>query len=198
MNVFTRGRIIWGVFTLLYLVGAAIYFSAVGNTEFLGYIAAVAVLLALVACTIHITCIPDWLLWLLSALMLLHILGGGFMINGDVLYNYVVYPIPNPAELSFLKFDQIVHTFGSAVAALYIYMFLRRESSFHWVGLFLLTVLGASGIGALNEILEFMAKLSIPNTDVGGYYNTAVDLCVNLVGSIIGAVIALNFWKKAA
>ncbi len=185
------------IFTFAYVLGAAIYFTAVGNTEFLGYIGAVAFLLAVVAFTLNRTGFPDWLLWLLSLQMLLHILGGGVMVHGDVLYNYVVAPIDNPFQLTFLKFDQVVHTFGSAVAALFVYFFVRKKD-FTVTGLLFLTVLAATGIGALNEVLEFIAKLTIPDTDVGGYYNTAVDLVVNLVGALLGTLAALNFWKRAA
>lgn len=197
MSHITPHRLLLAVLTLGYLVAAAIYFTSVGNTEFLGYIAAVALVLGLVACTLHITCLPDWLLWLLSFQMLLHILGGGVMVNDDVLYNYVVYPVENPAGLTFLKFDQVVHTFGSLVAAFYAYFFLARAGSLSWLALFILTALAAMGIGAINEMLEFAAKLSIPDTDVGGYYNTAVDLCVNFVGAVLGAALAVRFWKLA-
>ncbi len=31
---------------------------------------------------------------------------------------------------------------------------------------------------------------------LGGYYNTAVDLCVNLFGAIICTVLAFIFWKR--
>jgi len=196
MKLLTPGRIVLAIFTTVYVVGATIYFSASGNAEFLGYIGAVAVLLLTVALTLKWTDLPDWLLWLLSFQMLLHILGGGVQINGDILYNYVVYPIENPADLTFLKFDQVVHMFGSVVAALLVYSFLKRKSDFMALGLFLLTVLAASGIGAMNEIIEFVAKITIPDTDVGGYYNTAVDLVVNFVGASFGAALALQFWKK--
>ena len=196
MNVITPSRIALGLFTLAYIVIAAFYFISVGNTEFLGYIAAVALILALVACTLKWTCLPDWLLWMLSLQMLLHILGGGIQVANDVLYNYVVMPLDNPTGLTFIKFDQIVHTYGSIIAALAVYFFLARDGKFHPIGLALLTIFGAMGIGAMNEIIEFVAKLTIPDTDVGGYYNTAIDLVVNLIGSIIGTLIGLFFWKK--
>lgn len=191
-------RVILAIFTAGYIICAAIYFSSIGNSEFLGYIGAVSVLLLLVACTLHWTCFPDWLLWLLSILMLLHIFGGGLMVNGDVLYNYVAYPIENPAGLTFLKVDQIVHTYGSAVAALFVYSFLRRKTDLGWLSTFLIVVLAACGVGALNEVLEFLAKISVPDVNVGGYYNTAVDLVVNLAGAVIGTLLGLTFWKRKA
>jgi putative membrane protein len=130
--------------------------------------------------------------------MLLHILGGGILVANDVLYNYVVIPLDNPSGLTFLKFDQVVHTYGSIVAALIVYFFLARGGSFHPFALALLSIAGAMGIGAMNEIIEFVAKMTVPDTDVGGYYNTAVDLVVNLAGSVIGTLIGVLFWKKHA
>jgi hypothetical protein len=35
----------------------------------------------------------------------------------------------------------------------------------------------------LNEVVEFIAVLTIPNTNVGGYENTGWDLVANLVGA---------------
>ena len=40
------------------------------------------------------------------------------------------------------------------------------------------------GLGSLNEIIEFAAVLSFENTNVGGYVNTALDLCFNTLGAI--------------
>ena len=44
------------------------------------------------------------------------------------------------------------------------------------------------GVGAANEIVEFIATISLPNTNVGGYENTGWDLVANFVGCIIAAV----------
>jgi hypothetical protein len=45
------------------------------------------------------------------------------------------------------------------------------------------------GLGAVNEIIEFIAVLSVPDTNVGGYYNTALDLVFNGAGAVIAMVI---------
>jgi hypothetical protein len=47
---------------------------------------------------------------------------------------------------------------------------------------------GGMGFGALNEIVEFVAVLSVPSTNVGGYINTGWDLVSNLVGCVLAAV----------
>ena len=183
-------------FTVAYTAAAGLYFSAIGNSEFLGYIAVIVFLVVLGGCVLTHQCVPSWLLMLLSFVGLLHLLGAAVPVNGDILYNYVPLPVENPSGLTFIKFDQIVHTYGTLVAALLMYYFLRRDTSFHWLGIAVFSILGASGIGALNEIIEFLAKMTVPDTDVGGYYNTAVDLCVNLFGAVLGTVGAFLFWKR--
>jgi hypothetical protein len=40
------------------------------------------------------------------------------------------------------------------------------------------------GLGAVNEIIEFVAVLVFPQTNVGGYANTALDLVFNSFGAI--------------
>ena len=62
----------------------------------------------------------------------------------------------------------------------------------HPMALMFLIVMMGSGLGALNEILEFIAVLTMPDTNVGGYENTALDLCSNFLGSTIAAVVFLR------
>jgi len=188
-------RILALLFTVTYTVGAAFYFASIGNAEFMGYIAVITFLIVLGGCVLTHQCVPAWILWLLSFIGLLHLLGAAVMVNGDILYNYVPFPVENPTGLTFIKFDQIVHTYGTGVGATLMYYFLRRDTSFHWLGIMVFAILGAMGLGALNEIIEFIAKLTIPDTDVGGYYNTAVDLCVNLLGACIATALCFVFWR---
>jgi uncharacterized membrane protein YjdF len=54
-------------------------------------------------------------------------------------------------------------------------------------------VLGAMGLGALNEMIEFSAVLMVPDTNVGGYYNTALDLVFNALGAVIAMVLVRAF-----
>lgn len=46
------------------------------------------------------------------------------------------------------------------------------------------------GIGALNEVLEFIATLVLVDTNVGGYRNTGRDLIANLLGAAVAGIIA--------
>ena len=57
----------------------------------------------------------------------------------------------------------------------------------HW-GTFVVNVLAASSIGALNEIVEFLAVILLGSEGVGDYTNTAIDLVANLIGAIVGTL----------
>ena len=55
----------------------------------------------------------------------------------------------------------------------------------------MLTLVTAAGMGfgAMNEVVEFIATLTMPETNVGGYVNTGWDLVSNLVGCVFAAIL---------
>ena len=53
--------------------------------------------------------------------------------------------------------------------------------------------LGAMGQGAVNEIIELSSVLMVPDTNVGGYYNTALDLCFNAGGAVVAVFLIRVF-----
>ena len=57
------------------------------------------------------------------------------------------------------------------------------------LGLMVLSASAALGFGALNEVVEFVATLLVPETNVGGYRNTGWDLVSNLSGATIAATL---------
>ncbi|MBN2024308.1 MAG: hypothetical protein JW809_16110 [Pirellulales bacterium] len=57
------------------------------------------------------------------------------------------------------------------------------------LGLMTLCVAAGMGFGAANEVVEFIATLALPGTNVGGYENTGWDLVANLVGCVAAATI---------
>lgn len=191
-------RILVLVFTLLYIAAAGVFFLTSGVKEFTFYLLVLIVLVALVAWTLPRTKLPTWSLWLLSILGLLHALGGGVKVHGDVLYNYVIIPIVNNGAngITIWRFDQLVHPYGTAVAALIVYFFIARYSKLPRIWMVILAALAAMGLGAINEVIEFITKITIPHTDVGGYTNTALDLCSNMIGATVGAAIAALTWGK--
>jgi glycopeptide antibiotics resistance protein len=51
------------------------------------------------------------------------------------------------------------------------------------------------GFGALNEVIEFIAFITLSKTGVGDVYNTGFDLVFNLLGALAGAFFA-NYLSK--
>lgn len=184
-NQFKVGYILVAVLTLWSIVS--------GNYEFLIYAGATGVLLGVIHATDKQFHFHDCVLWGFDVWMLMHILGGLFVIGGGVLYSYVVIPIVGE-PYSILKYDQIVHIYCYFIVALLMWSVVKKAScgKTPFATLAVITVLAASGIGGLNEIIEFLAVVSVPDTNVGGYENTALDIVANM----LGALLAVPFFKK--
>ena len=63
-------------------------------------------------------------------------------------------------------------------------------------GLLVLALAAGLGFGALNEVVEFIATLTMPETNVGGYINTGWDLVANTVGATT-AVLLIGWFGRA-
>ena len=117
-------------------------------------------------------------------------LGGGVPVGDSVLYGVQLIDFVNNGEFTILKYDQVVHAFGFGVSTLVAHHLLVRR----WrpeASKALLYALAAGvgmGLGTINEIVEFIAVLSFPETGVGGYINTSLDLIANMVGAILAAL----------
>lgn len=179
------------VFTLTYVVGFAAWFLAIGNVEFLWYIATLLFFVVLIALTIGRTKFPPFILWGLSVWGLAHMAGGGIKVGGSVLYALVLIPIVGDGELRILKYDQVVHFYGFAVTAVVLWHLLRTNFPAlrgTWT-IYCFSALASMGLGCLNELIEFAAVLGLPDTNVGGYYNTALDLAFNSAGAVIAMLL---------
>lgn len=180
------------LFTAAYLVAAAVWIVHVGNYEFLAYILILLVLAGVVWWVHRRIGLPHGLLWCLSAWGALHMAGGLVLLPpgwpvGDgtsVLYNW---HIAGPG----FKYDQVVHAFGFGTTTWLYWRGLRSLSPgvSPTLGALTLCVAAGMGFGALNEVIEFTITLLVPETNVGGYVNTAMDLVYNTLGSVIAAVL---------
>jgi len=187
---------------LLAIIGIAlIYFTYIfataRNVEFLGYIAVILLLGALIIWSNRTYRYSMTLLWGLTIWGLLHMAGGGIMIGGDILYKLILIPIS--PEYQILKYDQFVHIFGFAAATLLAFELLRpmlNRDRLSWGAFGLVLVMAGLGFGALNEIIEFLMVVILPETGVGGYVNTSLDLVSNLIGAVI-AVLFIYKREKA-
>ena len=184
----------WAVlaFTLTYTVGFSIWFLLSGNNEFIVYVLTMIMLISLVVANFRKVEFPIYMLWLLAFLGLTHMAGGGIIVGESVLYSYNVVQIAGNGELALLKYDQIIHAFGVGITTWVLwhllvlnYPILRNT----WT-VYIYPALAATGLGAMNEAIEFSAVLIVQETNVGGYFNTALDLVFNSLGAI-GAMILI-------
>ena len=193
----TNTASLWPVlsFTAAYLAAAIAGAILSGNGEFVFYLVVMAILIAVIFVVHRRIQIPPALLWALSVWGLLHMAGGLLKIPtswtfeppNPVLYSWWIVP-------KLLKYDQLVHAYGFGVTTWLCFhgwrSILRQagqrlQPSF---GVLTLCVAAGMGFGALNEIIEFIAVLSLPNTNVGGYINTGWDLIANAIGGVIAAI----------
>ena len=135
-------------------------------------------------------------LWALSAWGLAHMLGGlmavpdAWPVHGEQRVLYSLWLVPG-----YLKYDQVVHAFGFGVTTWVCWQGLtaacesRGAALRPTLGLMVLVAAAGMGFGAMNEVVEFAATLLVPETNVGGYFNTGWDLVANLVGVIAAAAL---------
>ncbi|NNF23806.1 MAG: hypothetical protein HKN63_03230 [Rhodobacteraceae bacterium] len=189
-----KGEIGVALLTLAYIAGFTVWFLSIGNYEFIFYVLTMLGLMLLVGLSLQAAAFPLPMLWALSIWGLLHMAGGGIPANGAVLYNLVIAPIYNSEEIVILKYDQAVHAYGFGVTAWLLHHLLTRHfpEAAGTATALVYPALGAMGLGAANEMIEFTAVLLVPDTNVGGYTNTALDLCFNALGAVV-AVIVLAF-----
>lgn len=197
MNVFRdRAFRAVAIFTVAYTLLAAIVTTRTSNSEFLLYIGVMIVLMGLVALVHARIQLSAGALWCLSVWGLLHMAGGlvpvpeSWPISGDIRVLYSWWLIPGH-----LKYDHVVHAYGfgittwvcwQALSAAFRGRGLPRPAP-TW-GLLTLCMAAGMGFGALNEVVEFIATLTVPETNVGGYINTGWDLVSNFVGTLVAAL----------
>jgi uncharacterized membrane protein len=185
------------LFNAAYMLAAIVGAVVQGNREFIFYIVVMLVLISVIGAVHRSVRLTTSLLWAFSLWGLAHMAGGlcplpsGWPYNGNNEVLYSAWLIPN-----LLKYDQIVHAYGFGIttwACWHILSHALRQPDGGAVrptfGILTLCAAAGMGFGALNEVIEFIAVLTIPNTNVGGYENTGWDLVSNLVGATIAAVI---------
>ncbi len=177
-------------FTAAYLLAAVGGAMASGNKEFVFYIVVMLVLIAAIGLVHRRVGLSHGLLWALTVWGFLHMAGGLVPVPAHWPYNppnavlYSLWLIPD-----LLKYDQIVHAYGFGVTTWLCWQALRSAARDldggplrATGGVLTLCAAGGMGFGAFNEVIEFIATLTMPNTNVGGYINTGWDLVANLIG----------------
>lgn len=181
-----RRRPLLAAFVAAYLTAFTVAGLAVGAELTVPYLLIVGTLLLVVVRLDLRFDLGTALLWALAVWGLAHMAGGIVPLGGErVLYNARFGP-------DLFRYDRFVHAFGFGSATLACGRVLR-----HWLprGRFDLTpaglvVLAGMGVGAVNEVVEFVTTLVVKDTHVGGYDNTGWDLVSDLLGALVaGAVL---------
>jgi uncharacterized membrane protein YjdF len=182
-------------FNLFFIGVFTIYFFQQQNYEFILYVAVIIFTLGIILKTQPTTKLSNTSLSLLSIWGLMHMSGGSLQINGDVLYNLILIPISETYKI--FKYDQLVHAFGFGTMTLVSYELIKPYLKNFTQRFYLIIIASACGFGALNEIIEFLATVISPQTNVGGYINTSLDLVFNLIGSIIACTFIYVYKEKS-
>lgn len=184
-------HVVW--VSLLVLVGFLILAFSRGNYEFVGYWVVLVALFLLVIKLSDRFEIPTWAVVLFSVWSVSHMAGGLILVGGVRLYDLILINILGD-PFFILKYDQLIHAYAYVAFSILVYFGLKKYMGNRGMALYIFSVLAALGIGLLNEVIEFGMVVFLDAGDaVGGYYNTALDLVFNLIGSLIGPLIARKF-----
>lgn len=189
------------IFNAVYLLAFGAYYVSIQNYEFLIYISVIVILGLVIGVNLNKSHLDNLVLWLLSIWGLAHMIGGGVRIAGNTVYSLrLIDIIDRGGGFYILKMDQVIHFYGFFVSAILVYQLLKATNSDALKSpklMIFLSWIGSMGLGALNEVVEFVAFVVLANTGVGDIYNTGFDLIFNMFGALIGAFFAYKIYKKS-
>lgn len=175
------------VVNIIFLLAYLFIFLQRRNYEFISYVGVIVFFGLVVLATNKKVNYPNYLLWGLTLWGFMHMSGGGVIVNGSILYKLILIPITE----TIFKYDQLVHIIGFGVSTLLMYHLIKPllKPKHKWVSLSIVVVMAGLGVGALNEIIEFTLTVLVPETNVGGYLNTSLDLVADLIGALLALII---------
>ena len=197
---FKKGQLKILIINLVLLLSFGAIFLSRQNYEFILYIGIIVLFLILIITTNRKVLYPNYVLWGLTLWSFMHMGGGGIYVKGKKLYEIVLLPIIGDPYYIF-KYDQLVHIIGFGVATLLMYHLINlsiKNENKKLISLSIVLVMAGLGAGALNEILEFIATVFVPETGVGGYINTSLDLVADLIGGLIALIYIIYKEKRGA
>ena len=187
MKLIRKGQLPILITILVMLFAFSVYYIARKNYEFILYISVILFFFVLILFTNNRVNYSNTSLWGLTIWGTLHMAGGGIPVKGDVLYKLILIPITE----NIFRYDQFVHIIGFGVATLIMFELLKPKLKpiDYWTAISIVVVMAGLGVGAVNEIVEYLATLLVPETGVGGYDNTLLDLISDLIGALFALLI---------
>jgi hypothetical protein len=124
---------------------------------------------------------PIWAMLALQVAVLGHVAGRLVVIDGATLYT---------TSLAGIGTDKLIHAMNSAAAAVFVTVLFARAGLRlrNWEGFIVVMVVG--GLGAMIEIIEYAGTLVLPRTNVGDLDNNMRDLVTNVLGALLGWLLA--------
>lgn len=173
--------------TAIAMVGFAAYGFATRSPNTVPYLLTVT-LIGIAIRALRDRPLPDLLAYGLAGAAMTHLAGGIVRVGNDVLYNASIGPRVTALHTHLLQYDHYAHAFVTTVATLTIWVLLIPPTADPQLRrrFMLLCGLAALGIGALNEMIEFLATTAHHAAHVGGYDNTGWDLVCNFIGASLG------------
>lgn len=192
MSQFSTGQKALLLINILIVLGFGAYYVQSLNYEFLAYVATIAVVIGLLYGTLRYSRFPTYIFAGVTVWGLMHMLGGSVQVDEGVLYAWKIIPIfDGGGEFYILKYDQVVHAFLYGVVGLMFYHLLREVVGIrtHDLLIAFVAIFAAAGFSIINEIIEFLAAVNLPETGVGGYHNTVLDMIFNLTGALLSVLV---------
>lgn len=179
-----------GVFigSLIVFLIALLWFVYTTNLEFIFYAVILLIALYVVYKLDKIYDFPSLGIVLFSLWGLSHMLGGSVYLFGTRLYDVMLIRLIGE-PFFILRYDQAVHMLCYVAFGILVYFIVKKHTKKMTFVPVLAVILAAVGIGAVNEMIEFVAAVFLASEKgVGGYYNNMLDLFFNFIGAIIGVL----------
>lgn len=192
-------KTLWAILisNLIYVFLFGVHFYKRGNLEFVWYVFIMLLLISIVS-FLHLKYNFTKLTLLgISIWGIGHMLGGSTLLTDDRLYNFVIVNLFTTGDTTIFRYDQLMHFYFYIVATAMAYQILIHyiKPDSNWLPISVFLVFIGMGIGAFNEIVEFIPVLFLKETGVGGYFNIAWDIVFNTLGSVV-TVLYLTFKRK--
>ena len=184
------------LFNIIYLLLFGIHFLKRGNFEFIWYIFIMIILIGIFSFLHKKYNFSKWTLIGLSIWGLGHMFGGSTLFGEPRIYQRVLVDLFTTGDTTLFRYDHLLHFYFYVVMTSVIYQISKKyfNPNANWKVVGTIILFASMGVGAFNEIIEFLPVLFLPETGVGGYYNVAWDIVFNALGALV--TIAYISWKK--